>query len=501
MPWPARRRGAAGVLACLSLAACATDRLALAPATPDRPWQIPKSFDLPVPGSHPAGEAVPAVQDDETAVMLPRGNAVPIERERRYDLAGLIDLAQRNNPETREAWERARQAALAVGLAETAYVPQIAAEVVGGFQHTPLPIPSNLIAKGWFTSDTREVVPMLTAKWLLFDFGQRDSTVEAAQATAFVADVAFTGAHEKLIFAVSKAYLAIGATRGRLHVAEQALKSAEIVEDAVASKRAHELATVVELAQAKRQTAQARFNLEHAKGADSAAYSALVASIGVAPDAPILVADSSEKPLPAAPSGEVDQLVRDALSARPDIVAAFGKLHAAEASLRGAEATYYPTIGLEAQAYQNLGGLSSDGSRYFTVNEPGASVLVKVSLPLFDGGARDARISAARSQVAEARHALDQSQDEATQQVTDAYDSLHTGFAEFEASLAVIQAAQTAYDAALDAYRHGVGTYTDLANTETALSQARSAKEDAHATVFTAAAALAFSTGAILSQP
>ena len=108
---------------------------------------------------------------------------------------------------------------------------------------------------------------------------------------------------------------------------------------------------------------------------------------------------------------------------------------------------------------------------------------------------------AAHSAVAEARHALDQSQDETVQQVTDAYDSLHTGFAEYQAALALTQAAQTAYDAALDAYRHGVGTYTELANSETALSQARSAKEDAHATVFTAAAALAFSTGAILSAP
>jgi hypothetical protein len=38
-----------------------------------------------------------------------RGNSVKIDRGRQYDLAGLIDLAQRNNPETREAWERARQ--------------------------------------------------------------------------------------------------------------------------------------------------------------------------------------------------------------------------------------------------------------------------------------------------------------------------------------------------------------------------------------------------------
>lgn len=79
--------------------------------------------------------------------------------------------------------------------------------------------------------------------------------------------------------------------------------------------------------------------------------------------------------------------------------------------------------------------------------------------------------------------------------------TLHAGCAEYQAARVITQAQQRAYDAALDAYRHGVDTHTDLANSETALIQARSVKEDAHATVFTAAAALAFSTGAILSQP
>ncbi|HUO91046.1 MAG TPA: TolC family protein [Rhizomicrobium sp.] len=87
------------------------------------------------------------------------------------------------------------------------------------------------------------------------------------------------------------------------------------------------------------------------------------------------------------------------------------------------------------------------------------------------------------------------------QQVTNAYDALHTSFAEHAAALTLTEAAQTAYDAALDAYRHGVGTYADLVNSENALTQAQSEKEDAHANVFTAAAALAFSTGSILSQP
>jgi len=133
--------------------------------------------------------------------------------------------------------------------------------------------------------------------------------------------------------------------------------------------------------------------------------------------------------------------------------------------------------------------------------KPGTNILLKLSLPLFDGGARDARVATARSEVAAAHASLDQARDNAAQQVTNAYDALHTSVAEYAAAVTLNEAAQTAYDAALDAYRHGVGTYIDLLNDETSLSRAQSEKEDAHANIFTAAAALAFATGAILSQP
>ncbi|HUN95911.1 MAG TPA: TolC family protein [Bradyrhizobium sp.] len=484
----------------MPFAACATRRVALAPSTPDRPWAMTTSSGAPTPpGAAPTATAG-AEQPEEAPSAIARDNVVAIDPSRHYDLAGLIDLAQRNNPETREAWERARQAALAVGLTETSYVPQISAEIVGGFQHTPLPIPTTLIPKGYFTSNTRELIPTLTAKWLLFDFGRREAAVDAATANSFVANVAFTGAHQKLIYSVSRDYFALGAARGRVRVSRQALKDAQVVQDAVTTRSQNGLATVVEVAQARRQTAQARFNLERATGAEHAAYSALVASMGVAPNTRIETADSSDEKLPDAPSGDVDRFVRNALASRPDIVAALGRLRAAEASLRGAHATYYPTLGLESQVYQNVGGLSTQGSRYYSVNEPGANVLLKLSLPLFDGGARDAQVATAQSEVAAAHASLDRARDTATQQVTDAYDALRTSFAEHAAALTLNEAAQTAYDAALDAYRHGVGTYTDLINDETALSQAQSEKEDAHANVFTAAAALAFSTGENLAS-
>ncbi len=499
----------AALAAFLPLTACATHELELAPVSPDKPWTIPDSVDIPPIDTTAAiaskDSAAPAADiakqtRDATLARLPSENGVPIDAARRYDLAALIDLAQRNNPETRGAWEKARQAALAVGLTETAYVPQISAEAIGGYQHTPLPIPSTLVPQGFFISDTRELIPSLTAKWLLFDFGQRAGAEESARANSFVANVAFTGAHQKLIYAVCRDYFSLGAARGRLRVAQQALKTAGVVQDAAEAKQTQGLATTVEVAQARRQTAQARFNLERAIGAEHNAYAALIASLGVEPSRHIQTKDSTELKLPANPSGNVEQFVQGALSNRPDIIAAFGKVRAAEGTLKSARGAYFPTVGLEGQIYQNMGSLSANGSPYFPVNKPGGNILLKLSVPLYDGGARDARVALAESEISAARAELDQSRDTATRQVTDAYDALHTSYAEYVAALALTEAAQTSYDAALDAYQHGVGTYTAVATEETALSQAQSAKEDAHANVFTAAAALAFSTGAILSS-
>ena len=44
-----------------------------------------------------------------------RPSVHPLIREKRYGLVELIDLAQRMNPETRVAWEAARQAAIGLG--------------------------------------------------------------------------------------------------------------------------------------------------------------------------------------------------------------------------------------------------------------------------------------------------------------------------------------------------------------------------------------------------
>src|SRR2546426_10849907 len=70
------------------------------------------------------------------------GSRVSINPRKVYGLAELIDIAQRNNPETRVAWERARQAAAGVGLTESAYYPYIVAAAAGGYDRAFIPFPT-----------------------------------------------------------------------------------------------------------------------------------------------------------------------------------------------------------------------------------------------------------------------------------------------------------------------------------------------------------------------
>ena len=81
------------------------------PSCPERTWSPPNLANY---------ERDLAAYHSRTAEG---GSRVSIDPRKVYNLAELIDIAERNNPETRVAWERARQAAAAVGLSESAYYP------------------------------------------------------------------------------------------------------------------------------------------------------------------------------------------------------------------------------------------------------------------------------------------------------------------------------------------------------------------------------------------
>jgi outer membrane protein len=82
--------------------------------------------------------------------LLKSAEASPIDQQKRSSLVELIDIAERVNPETRVAWETARQAAIGVGLVESEYFPGLTLSALGGYQSEAFPAPKDVAASGFF---------------------------------------------------------------------------------------------------------------------------------------------------------------------------------------------------------------------------------------------------------------------------------------------------------------------------------------------------------------
>src|SRR5262245_15429870 len=100
------------------------------PPSPRQPWYPGKLRD------YEAELAREARQNKEEA------SGVKADPNIVYDLPALIDMAQRSNPQTRIAWERARRAAAAVGLSQSAYFPYLVASARPGYDRTFIPFPT-----------------------------------------------------------------------------------------------------------------------------------------------------------------------------------------------------------------------------------------------------------------------------------------------------------------------------------------------------------------------
>lgn len=238
--------GGAGVVFAFGIAAFGKD--AVAPSS-TAPWSPPRLDRY-------EAELAPEASREELI-----WGKVRIDPEKVYDLPELIDIAQRNNPETRVAWERAREAAAAVGLSASTYYPYLAASAGAGAERTIIPVPTvdpatMRVVGGTVPIRDHKVDAALSVKWLLIDFGQRGAIVDAAKQQLVMANVGFNATHQKIVFEVTRDFYELGNARQQVTVATSALRAAQTVEQAVKARLDNGLAIKPEYLQAQQQTAQ-----------------------------------------------------------------------------------------------------------------------------------------------------------------------------------------------------------------------------------------------------
>ena len=426
-----------------------------------------------------------------------------------YTLTELVDIAERENPETRVAWQRARNAAIGAGIAASTYLPVITANVLGAYQGAEGSNSSfgfNLQNSGHLFGSAETV----SLAWLLFDFGGRRNIIDSARKLSDVSNIGFTRAHQQVIYAVSIAYYTYMAAMQRHRTALQALANAKDVETAAQARYNHGEGTIIETAQTRDLTARAQLTVVNTQGAEEQAYAALLAAMGISPLIVIRIGPVEHHPLSREDLGPADQLVRDALSRRPDVLEAYNTVQASQSSVKAAEAQNRPKIflagtGAYVSGQLGLTAIPGFGQQLPTLNITGnqwnGTVLLGVSIPIFDAHRRANAIQQAKNEEDKAAATLNEVRLNAVREIVSAQISLRTSLAANDAAAVLRATAQTSYDAALDSYKQGVGTVTATVEAETDLFEARLAEADAYISTLSAAATLSYATGQLGSAP
>jgi outer membrane protein TolC len=450
-----------------------------APASPNALWPAPdlRGFSAPLREARPS----------------------EIDPQKEYELAELIDLAERINPATRVAWEKARQAAAAVGLAQSQYFPILALTASAGLARFPVAIPITAHQSALMDENLQIAAPVATLEWVLLDFGRRAADVRAARERLLGANLGFNARHLEIVFQVQNAFYDLSTVRGRITVAEAALDSALKVQESAEEKLKHGLATAPDVSLARQQAAQAAFDLEEVRSKERDAQVVLAESIGVLPTTPIRVADFSRLPLPTNLEETVEKFIDRTLEQRPDLLARVAVLREKEAEIRKARAAYYPTLSLAggaggafARAQITLEGSTAP---WVSRDQPTYFLGLNLTWPLFEGGARRRKLEIARSEREEAQYELVDARDKAISQVWRYYTDTKLAIRRLEVAAALVEASEKSYQQTFEGYQHGLSTLVDVLSARRSLSSARYTQLDTRATLLESTAALAFSSG------
>jgi outer membrane protein len=144
--------------------------------------------------------------------------------------------------------------------------------------------------------------------------------------------------------------------------------------------------------------------------------------------------------------------VLEELPKRADLSARVADLAALEARLQAARAEHYPSLDLEATAY---GIDDPDSGRELEAS-------LRLQIPLFDGGARQARVAQTRAEVLKAQTALARLTREAQSEIRQQYIQLAAAQREVQSLEKVTQATDKSVQLQRRDYELGAVTNLDV---------------------------------------
>jgi len=400
-----------------------------------------------------------------------------------FGLNDLIDLALRNNPDTRAAWSAARSAAADLGSRRGSYYPTIFAQESSTRQ-------KGSAVGGQFTFHSTTTNPSIVLNYLLLDFGGRKAAVEESRQALIAANWSHNAAIQDSVLRVQQAYYQYLNARA-LEVAEQAaVQEAQTSLDAATRRHDAGLSTIADVLQARTALSQARLALETVQGQIQVIRGVLATAVGL----PANTSFDVEIPLQEVPlergTEQVDRLIEQAQARRPDLAAARALVLKAQANLDQARAQNRPTLTTSVN-----GGRIFYAPDYNFQDTYGLAFMLTV--PIFNGLTYHYNVFKAEADAETSRAQLESLQQQAIFQVWNSYYNQKTATQRVQTTRDLLESARQSYEVVSARYRAGVGSILDVLTAESALADARALEAQARTDWFLSMAQLAHDTGSL----
>jgi outer membrane protein len=371
-------------------------------------------------------------------------------------LAEAVDLALCHNPQTRQSWASAKVQAAEVGLARSAYLPDINANA--RLQRSEI---RNSPARGGYT----DFDASLSIDYLLFDFGGRAANLEFARESLLAANWTHNNTLQQVILAAVQGYYQLFATQEAVQSTLAAEKSSLASLEAARARLKAGTATRADVLQAQTAYSQTQLDRTQAEGDAAAARGILANALGLPAQREVRIAPPPDLEAQQVAERAVDELIEAAQRLRPDLAAAQAQVRAAQSNVEAVRSLGRPSV-------------SAFGSIGLTQSSPGAdprsgAVGLQLNIPLFTGYRNTYRVYQARQQVEAQAATRDRLASDISLDVWSAYQDLRTQRQSLETANDLVASAQENYNVALARYKAGVGTITDLLNAQSALVSAQ----------------------------
>lgn len=372
-------------------------------------------------------------------------------------LAEVADASLCNNPQTSELWASTRVQAAQLGIAKSAYLPSLTTSVSA---NAGVLSPSSSARSNPNINLSNSIV----ASYLLYDFGNRNANLENARQLLLSASASQSSVVQSVLLAATVAYYQVQASTAALDAAREAEHAGEEAYKAADARYRAGVSTPADKLQAQTAYAQLTLTRITSEGNLQIAYGNLVNVMGLPANQKITLVKGVNNP-PTHILEDVNTLIEQAGTRRPDLMASEAQLKAAQASIDANKAAAKPTLTISTS--NNL----QDGSQLNTSNN--STLGLTLSVPLFAGYAPSYRIRAAEA-TADLRMAQrDRLKLQISLDVWSAYQNLRTALESVTATEILVMSAEQSYRVALGRYKAGVGNIIDTLNAQSALANAR----------------------------